>query len=58
VLPEAMLTGERLAATIRDLLAAPQRLKEMGERARTLARPDAARQIAELVVQIARGDRP
>jgi len=58
VLPEAMLTGERLAATIRDLLASPQRLKEMGERARTLARPDAARQIAELVVQIARGGRP
>ena len=34
------------------------RLKEMGERARTLARPDAARRIAELCLQIARGGRP
>ena len=58
VLPEAILTGESLAAAVRDLLSSPQRLKEMGERARTLARPDAARRIAELIVQIARGGRP
>src|SRR5207302_1632524 len=42
VLPEPALTAERLVATVRPLLAAPARLKEMGERARTLARPDAA----------------
>ncbi len=58
VLPEASLTAESLVAAVRQLLAAPQRLKEMGERARTLARPDAASRIAELVVQTARGGRP
>jgi len=58
VLPEPALTAERLVATVRPLLAAPARLKEMGERARTLARPDAARRIAELCLQIARGGRP
>ena len=58
VLPEVALTAEHLVTTVRQLLAAPARLKEMGERARKLARPDAASRIAELCVQIARGGRP
>jgi UDP-N-acetylglucosamine--N-acetylmuramyl-(pentapeptide) pyrophosphoryl-undecaprenol N-acetylglucosamine transferase len=58
VLPEAELTPERLGATVRELLSAPQRLKEMGERARTLARPDAAQRLADLLDQIGRGGRP
>ena len=58
VLPEPALSPESLVAAVRGLLAAPARLKEMGERARTLARPDAARRIAELLLQIARGGRP
>jgi UDP-N-acetylglucosamine--N-acetylmuramyl-(pentapeptide) pyrophosphoryl-undecaprenol N-acetylglucosamine transferase len=58
VLPEAALSAESLVAAVRGLLASPARLKEMSERARTLARPDAARRIAELILQIARGGRP
>src|SRR5207245_6144312 len=58
VLPEPALTAERLVATVRPLLAAPARLQEMGERARPLARPDAARRIAELCLQVAHGGRP
>jgi UDP-N-acetylglucosamine--N-acetylmuramyl-(pentapeptide) pyrophosphoryl-undecaprenol N-acetylglucosamine transferase len=49
VLPEISLTPEGLLATIRSLLADPQRLKAMGDRARTLAVPDAAERIADLI---------
>jgi UDP-N-acetylglucosamine--N-acetylmuramyl-(pentapeptide) pyrophosphoryl-undecaprenol N-acetylglucosamine transferase len=58
VLPEAELTPERLVAVVRDLLGAPERLKEMGERARALARPDAGQRLADLLAQIARGECP
>jgi UDP-N-acetylglucosamine--N-acetylmuramyl-(pentapeptide) pyrophosphoryl-undecaprenol N-acetylglucosamine transferase len=50
LLPEASLTPQRLLETIRSLLADPQRLKVMGDRARTLAVPDAAERIAELIL--------
>jgi UDP-N-acetylglucosamine--N-acetylmuramyl-(pentapeptide) pyrophosphoryl-undecaprenol N-acetylglucosamine transferase len=49
LLPEASLTPERLLDAIRSLLADPQRLKTMGDRARALAIPDAAERIADLI---------
>jgi UDP-N-acetylglucosamine--N-acetylmuramyl-(pentapeptide) pyrophosphoryl-undecaprenol N-acetylglucosamine transferase len=58
VLPQSDLTPDAVLSRILTLLANPTRLKEMGERARTLARPDAARRIADLIVQIARGGLP
>jgi UDP-N-acetylglucosamine--N-acetylmuramyl-(pentapeptide) pyrophosphoryl-undecaprenol N-acetylglucosamine transferase len=58
VLLDADLTPARLQETIRGLLASPERLEEMGERARALGRPDAASRLATLVVQVARGGRP
>ena len=49
LLPESSLTPGRLLDTISSLLADPERLKTMGERARTLAVPDAAERIADLI---------
>jgi UDP-N-acetylglucosamine--N-acetylmuramyl-(pentapeptide) pyrophosphoryl-undecaprenol N-acetylglucosamine transferase len=54
MLTEAELAGpERLLNELVALLADPAELRTMGEQARTLARPDAARQIASMVVQLA-----
>jgi UDP-N-acetylglucosamine--N-acetylmuramyl-(pentapeptide) pyrophosphoryl-undecaprenol N-acetylglucosamine transferase len=49
VLPQSMLTAERLAGDVRALLADPARLKQMGEHARALAAPDAAERIVALL---------
>ena len=54
-LTEAELADpERLLDELARLLADPEELRAMGERARTLARPDAARQIASTIVELAR----
>jgi UDP-N-acetylglucosamine--N-acetylmuramyl-(pentapeptide) pyrophosphoryl-undecaprenol N-acetylglucosamine transferase len=53
LLPERELTPERLAATARELLADPARLAGMAQRARSLACPDAADRIADLVLSLA-----
>jgi UDP-N-acetylglucosamine--N-acetylmuramyl-(pentapeptide) pyrophosphoryl-undecaprenol N-acetylglucosamine transferase len=45
VLDSRSLTGERLAAELRDLFAAPGELRSMSDAAGRLARPDAAEQI-------------
>lgn len=50
-LPEGSLTGELLLARVRELLAHPDRLSAMGGRARERGRPDAARQIARMLLQ-------
>jgi len=47
------MTPALLRERIQQLLADPARLKEMGERARTLAVPDAADRIADLLLEIA-----
>jgi UDP-N-acetylglucosamine--N-acetylmuramyl-(pentapeptide) pyrophosphoryl-undecaprenol N-acetylglucosamine transferase len=47
------LTGERLASEILALVTDGGRRTEMGARARTLARPDAARLIVEKVLELA-----
>jgi UDP-N-acetylglucosamine--N-acetylmuramyl-(pentapeptide) pyrophosphoryl-undecaprenol N-acetylglucosamine transferase len=49
LLPQASLTAAVLAERVRALLTAPDRLKTMGERATTLAVPDAAERIADLL---------
>jgi UDP-N-acetylglucosamine--N-acetylmuramyl-(pentapeptide) pyrophosphoryl-undecaprenol N-acetylglucosamine transferase len=48
-----MADPERLLHELAALLADPAELRAMGERARTLARPDAARQIALMIVDLA-----
>lgn len=53
VLPQAELTPERLTDTVRTLLSRPERLKEMGERARELAIPDAAERLVALLLELA-----
>jgi UDP-N-acetylglucosamine--N-acetylmuramyl-(pentapeptide) pyrophosphoryl-undecaprenol N-acetylglucosamine transferase len=49
VILQAELTPERLMAEIDELLSEPQRLIQMEQSARRLARPDAAVQIAALI---------
>ncbi|TMQ15500.1 MAG: undecaprenyldiphospho-muramoylpentapeptide beta-N-acetylglucosaminyltransferase [Candidatus Rokuibacteriota bacterium] len=51
ILPQATLTPGLLLARVRGLLAEPARLKEMGERARTLAIPDAADRLVALLME-------
>ncbi len=51
------LTGEAMAAFIRQAVRAPEALREMGRRARTLAAPDAADRVASLVREVAAGRR-
>jgi undecaprenyldiphospho-muramoylpentapeptide beta-N-acetylglucosaminyltransferase len=50
---DAQLDGERLAATLDALLAAPVRLTAMGTAARALGRPDATARFADLVESVA-----
>jgi UDP-N-acetylglucosamine--N-acetylmuramyl-(pentapeptide) pyrophosphoryl-undecaprenol N-acetylglucosamine transferase len=52
LIPEPELTGERLAREILDLIRQPQQLVELGERARQLARPRAASDIADLIDEV------
>lgn len=49
---EAELTGEKLAATIRELKNDPARLAKMEKAAGMLGRPEAAREIADVLQQL------
>jgi undecaprenyldiphospho-muramoylpentapeptide beta-N-acetylglucosaminyltransferase len=49
LIPDAELDGDRLVAEIDALLGDPSQLEEMGIAAHTLAQPDAADAVAELV---------
>ena len=53
ILPQATLTPDLLLERIRALLAEPARLKDMGERARTLAIPDAAERLVAVLLDVA-----
>jgi UDP-N-acetylglucosamine--N-acetylmuramyl-(pentapeptide) pyrophosphoryl-undecaprenol N-acetylglucosamine transferase len=53
VIPDAELTAALLSATIAELLADEDRLREMGLAARRLAKPDAAERIADEVLKAA-----
>jgi UDP-N-acetylglucosamine--N-acetylmuramyl-(pentapeptide) pyrophosphoryl-undecaprenol N-acetylglucosamine transferase len=55
IILEGEIRGDLLAARLRALLASPGRLVEMGARARSLARPAAARDLARIVLDLARG---
>jgi len=54
VIAEPDLSPERLAQTIFSLLDQPSRLVEMGARARSMARPFAARDIVDVIEQAVR----
>jgi UDP-N-acetylglucosamine:LPS N-acetylglucosamine transferase len=45
--------GRRMAASVRTAREKPDQLAEMGRRARTLARPDAADRIVDLLERVA-----
>jgi UDP-N-acetylglucosamine--N-acetylmuramyl-(pentapeptide) pyrophosphoryl-undecaprenol N-acetylglucosamine transferase len=49
---EEELTGEKLAATIKDLKDHPDKLKKMEKAAGLLGRPEAAREIADVLQQL------
>ncbi|HEY3099943.1 MAG TPA: undecaprenyldiphospho-muramoylpentapeptide beta-N-acetylglucosaminyltransferase [Methylomirabilota bacterium] len=53
IVPQASMTPTLLVERIRELLGDPTRLKEMGERARSLAVPDAADRIVDLLLEVA-----
>jgi UDP-N-acetylglucosamine--N-acetylmuramyl-(pentapeptide) pyrophosphoryl-undecaprenol N-acetylglucosamine transferase len=55
LLPQSSLTPAALADGLRDLLADPRRLKEMGDRARALAVPDAADRLADVALAVRDG---
>jgi UDP-N-acetylglucosamine--N-acetylmuramyl-(pentapeptide) pyrophosphoryl-undecaprenol N-acetylglucosamine transferase len=57
VLPERVVTVDRLASELDDLLADHERLAEMGRAARSVARPGAAAAVADLAEEHARGPR-
>jgi UDP-N-acetylglucosamine--N-acetylmuramyl-(pentapeptide) pyrophosphoryl-undecaprenol N-acetylglucosamine transferase len=57
VIPDGELTGERLADEVLGLIEDGARLALMAQRARTLARPDAAERVAESVLALARSGR-
>ena len=54
LIPDADLTSDRLLAEVEPLLDDPERLVRMGVAAHTLAQPDAADAVAELVERHAR----
>ena len=54
VLPQSMLTAERLEREMRALVGDPARLKQMGEHARTLGVPDAAERIVAVLTEFCR----
>ncbi|MDP2626673.1 MAG: glycosyltransferase, partial [Candidatus Rokubacteria bacterium] len=53
LLPQVSLTPERLLDAVTALLANPANLRAMGERALSLAVPDAADRIARLILEAA-----
>ena len=53
IVPESEFTKEHLSQLLMELLSDPQRLDQMGRNATKLARPEAARDLAALVVQAA-----
>ena len=54
LLPESAATPEHLRATMLGLLAEPRRLREMGEAARSISRPEAAATLADELLALAR----
>jgi UDP-N-acetylglucosamine--N-acetylmuramyl-(pentapeptide) pyrophosphoryl-undecaprenol N-acetylglucosamine transferase len=57
VLTQSDLSGATMVAAIRDLVGQPEKLAAMGNAARTLAMPGAAKELAEMVVRTASDSR-
>jgi UDP-N-acetylglucosamine--N-acetylmuramyl-(pentapeptide) pyrophosphoryl-undecaprenol N-acetylglucosamine transferase len=55
LIPEAELTPERLCTEIFSLLDQPGEIERQSSAARSLARPSAARDIVNLIEEVARG---
>ena len=53
-MPQTEFTPERLAAILRDALAAPAKLEAAAIAAKSVGGPDAAERLADLVLEIAR----
>jgi UDP-N-acetylglucosamine--N-acetylmuramyl-(pentapeptide) pyrophosphoryl-undecaprenol N-acetylglucosamine transferase len=53
VVPQTEFTPERLAAILRDALAAPAKLEEAAAASKSVGVPDAAERLADLVLEIA-----
>jgi UDP-N-acetylglucosamine--N-acetylmuramyl-(pentapeptide) pyrophosphoryl-undecaprenol N-acetylglucosamine transferase len=53
VIDQSTLTGDRLADAVLRLAASIERREQMAEAARTLAKPDAARRIADICIEVA-----
>jgi UDP-N-acetylglucosamine--N-acetylmuramyl-(pentapeptide) pyrophosphoryl-undecaprenol N-acetylglucosamine transferase len=51
------MNGPRLLSEVRHLLSDPARLRQMGQNALLLARPNAARDLAQAVLKLGLGDR-
>jgi len=56
VTPDAELDGPRLAREVGGLLAAPQRMAEMANAARAVAKPDAAERVADELLRLVTND--
>jgi UDP-N-acetylglucosamine--N-acetylmuramyl-(pentapeptide) pyrophosphoryl-undecaprenol N-acetylglucosamine transferase len=54
VVPQNEFTPERLAAILREALAAPTKLEEMARASKSVGVPDAADRLADLVLEVAR----
>jgi UDP-N-acetylglucosamine--N-acetylmuramyl-(pentapeptide) pyrophosphoryl-undecaprenol N-acetylglucosamine transferase len=57
VFEDRALTAETIASAVEALASDPSRLQRMGRAARSLARPDAARRIADVAVALLEGGR-
>jgi UDP-N-acetylglucosamine--N-acetylmuramyl-(pentapeptide) pyrophosphoryl-undecaprenol N-acetylglucosamine transferase len=55
VVPDAELDGPRLVHEVGALLASPERIAATGSAARGIARPDAARRVADALLELAEG---
>jgi UDP-N-acetylglucosamine--N-acetylmuramyl-(pentapeptide) pyrophosphoryl-undecaprenol N-acetylglucosamine transferase len=55
LIPEPELTAERLTTEIFSLLDQPQEIERLSTAARSLARPNAARDIVDMLEEVARG---
>ena len=55
LLPQATTDAAGLAAQLNEVLMQPQRLEAMGSAARTLAKPNATRDVVDICLEVARG---
>jgi UDP-N-acetylglucosamine:LPS N-acetylglucosamine transferase len=49
---ERDLTGEKLAAQVKDLCASEEKRKEMSKQAKALGRPDATSKVVDIAISL------